>query len=190
MRVFGLIVASGIVGIMWFAAVAPWSILGTGLIVITISLFVLSLALISFFTDAVTQPNSETVDSSKAETALVDEDSWYVLVNGKELGPAPFDGLVKFASSGVLPKDVKMRRARSEHFLAAGDIPGLFPTTAASEGKVTPPRTSTLPAEENPTDDGNLMHSSQNVSHRKTSPPLALDESTIWRRPQAPKPTH
>lgn len=135
---FGLIVGGGIVGGIWLAVVGQWSILGAGLVAITISLFVLSFMLISLFTSAAAQPDSETKDGSDVKTAPTDEDTWYVLVNGKELGPAKFDGLAQLAVRGVLPKDIKMRRSGSNHWVAAGEIPGLFPTTAVSEATVPP----------------------------------------------------
>jgi len=78
-----LIVAGGIAAGLLLAVVAQWSILGAGLVGITISLFVLSLALISFFISAVTQSDRETKDPTKTKTPPIDEDGWYVLIDGK-----------------------------------------------------------------------------------------------------------
>ena len=134
-----LIVAAGIAGGILLAVVTKWSILGVGLIGITISLFVFSLAFISFFIKAVTQSDPAD-DNTETKTTPTDEDSWYVLVDGKELGPASFDDLAKLAIRGVLPRDVKMRRSGSKHFFVASDISGLFPTSAVSKAEAVPPK--------------------------------------------------
>jgi hypothetical protein len=88
------------------------------------------------------QPKNDPLIAKRSveETANVlaghsEENEWYVFVNGKELGPAKFDGLAELANRGVLQKNIQVRRSGTDQWIAAGDIPDLFPIDTISETK-------------------------------------------------------
>jgi GYF domain 2 len=58
------------------------------------------------------------------------DDQWYVSKHGKEYGPIQFSDLAKFAKQKLLLEDDWVWRHGLKQWIAARDVPGLFPTTA------------------------------------------------------------
>lgn len=72
------------------------------------------------------EPEKPIAESEPIDPKAQSENTWYVFVNGKELGPAKFNDLAQLANKGVLHKSVQMRRSDSEKWVTAGEIEGLF----------------------------------------------------------------